>query len=104
MSTEAKSWRCFHCDEVFTDPEAAREHFGDLGLSVGVVVWDEPACKIDPREYRRMKRELERYQAEDADLHRQIEHLKSEHQQALMRAEEAGYDRGLRDGSKLWYP
>lgn len=23
------SWRCFHCGEVFTDAEKAREHFGD---------------------------------------------------------------------------
>jgi hypothetical protein len=24
-----KYWRCFHCDEVFTTEEAAREHFGE---------------------------------------------------------------------------
>ena len=26
-------WRCFHCDEVFTDPADARRHFGDYPLS-----------------------------------------------------------------------
>lgn len=30
-------WRCFHCDEVFTDRTAARRHFGD-------VLDDMPAC------------------------------------------------------------
>jgi hypothetical protein len=24
----ADHWRCFHCDEVFTDPESAADHFG----------------------------------------------------------------------------
>lgn len=32
-------WRCFHCDEVFTDEAAAREHFGnDLGAQAGCVI------------------------------------------------------------------
>lgn len=32
-----KSWRCFHCDEVFADPGAAADHFGrDLH--------EEPGC------------------------------------------------------------
>lgn len=25
---ERRSWRCFHCDKVFTDPLDARQHFG----------------------------------------------------------------------------
>lgn len=25
-----KSWRCFHCDQVFTTPGSAREHFGGV--------------------------------------------------------------------------
>lgn len=35
----ATDWRCFHCDEVFTTPGAARDHFG--------VESDEPGCLID---------------------------------------------------------
>ena len=34
------TWRCFHCSEVFTDKDAAREHFGFITLL-------EPGC-IDP--------------------------------------------------------
>lgn len=33
---EQKLWRCFHCDQVFTDEFAARQHFGQLEES--------PAC------------------------------------------------------------
>lgn len=31
-----KQWTCFHCDETFTDVDAAREHFGaDAGATPG---------------------------------------------------------------------
>ena len=40
--SKRKKWRCFHCDEVFTDKRAAWEHFGDTGC-----VSDVPAC-VDP--------------------------------------------------------
>jgi hypothetical protein len=33
-----RSWRCFHCDEVFTDEETARAHFGTEMEN------DHPAC------------------------------------------------------------
>lgn len=37
-------WRCFHCDEVFTTEESAREHFGEDP--------DEPAaCQRGPAEF-----------------------------------------------------
>lgn len=31
--TSGDCWRCFHCDEVFTDLEKAREHFGNTLLT-----------------------------------------------------------------------
>jgi hypothetical protein len=38
---EAKaSWRCFHCDEVFTTPAAARDHFGATECA-------DPGCLVD---------------------------------------------------------
>ena len=89
-----KSWRCFHCDEVFTDRAAALEHFGSSTL-------DEPACQTDAARLRTLEKELRRYRDEDTDLHRQVEHLTTEHQTALRREEEMGYARGLRDGQEL---
>ena len=92
--TTKKTWRCFHCDEVFTDPAAARDHFGESVL-------DQPACQTDALRLRALEKELRRYRNEDTGLHRQIAHLKTEHAQALLRAEEAGYAKGLKDGRNL---
>jgi hypothetical protein len=92
--TEGESsmnWRCFHCDEVFTDRESARMHFGPNQLST-------PACQIDATQLRKLEEQLRRYSEEDTDLQRQIRRLEAEHHLALQRAEELGYSRGLRDG------
>jgi hypothetical protein len=37
---EKKEWRCYHCNEVFTDPAAAREHFGSDEYETG----ETPGC------------------------------------------------------------
>ena len=92
-----KKWRCFHCDEVFTNEADARLHFGPSCDR-------DPACQVDAKHLRDLETELARYRSEDTDLHRQIEHLKTEHSQALMRAEEAGYAKGLKDGRELATP
>ena len=84
-----REWRCFHCDEVFTDPEDARRHFGD-DLS-------DAACQIDASAVREMERELARYRAEDSDKDRDMYRMQAEHTVALRRAEEEGYRRGLID-------
>lgn len=87
-------WRCFHCDEVFTDAEAARLHFGPTSQH-------KPACQLDVKYLRQLETELERYRAEDTDLHRQLAQQQTAHQFALRRAEEAGYSQGLRDVRQL---
>lgn len=89
-----KSWRCFHCDEFFTDPKEAATHFGGVQGA-------QPLCKFDGDEIRHMEWCLAKYRDEDTDLHRQIASLQGEHTQALMRAEEAGYAKGLKDGREL---
>lgn len=38
--TQRKTWRCFFCDEVFTTPGAAADHFGSMFGS-------EPGCLVD---------------------------------------------------------
>ena len=88
-----EEWRCFHCDEVFTDRESAENHFG---ASVACA----PMCQIFGKTVRAMEDQLRSYQNEDTDLHRRIASMQTEHQQALMRAEESGYAKGLRDGCK----
>ena len=87
---ERPTWRCFHCDLTFTDKFEAEIHFGRSEHF-------QPMCLVDAINYREMEERMRRYNDEDADLHRQIHRMESDHQQALMREEEKGYARGLKD-------
>lgn len=90
-----KQWRCFHCDEVFTNRRWAAEHFGADG--------DMPACRLKSHEghlvtyIRELEEQLVRYRANDSHVMRSIYTLEADHRQALIRAEEEGYNRGVRD-------
>lgn len=99
-------WRCFHCDDVFTTVGAASDHFGPHPAST-------PGCVIDKvlpeggtntqrglgllMALRRAEAELARYREEDTDLHLALHAKECERNTAVMRAEEQGYARGLRD-------
>lgn len=93
-----KKWRCFHCDEVFSSRQFAVIHFGLDGTAL-------PACKIAAHEghlityIRDLEARLDRYRADDSDVMRSIYTLEADHRQALSRAEEEGYNRGVRDMS-----
>lgn len=89
---EAVKWRCFHCDEAFTDEAAARDHFGRSERQ-------SPACQIDAAEYRKMEARMLSYNEEDSEMHRQIYRMESAHAAALKAEEEKGYARGLTDGA-----
>jgi hypothetical protein len=86
----AREWRCFHCDEVFTDAAEARAHFGDT-------LYRDSACQIPVERFREIEQEITRYRLEDTDLHREMQRLTAEHAVALRREEEKGYARGLKD-------
>ena len=85
----APEWRCFHCDEILTTKEAALEHFGPHCMSV-------PACQIDIAKYREMEEYHDRCLAEDSDSERQFHAMRSDHERALIREEQRGFDRGLK--------
>lgn len=87
-------WRCFHCDETFTDAKEAALHFGTTQAQ-------KPACQLNLKWLRYVERQLERYRDEDTDLHRQMHAMASRHQTELRREEEKGYARGLRDGMAM---
>jgi hypothetical protein len=98
-----KQWRCFHCDEVFIRPACAAEHFGrDEGKT--------PACLLKSYEghlvtyIRELENQLEQYRSEDSHVMRSIYSMEADHCQALIRAEEVGYDKGVRDMSSLSHP
>lgn len=94
-----KQWRCFHCDEVFISERGARDHFG---ANDGAT----PACQIKGGEIhlvhhiRKLEAELEVYRSEDRDLLWALYSFESDHQQALIREEQRGYERGLADGRR----
>jgi hypothetical protein len=47
------------------------------------------------------KEELPRYRVEDSDADRRFYAMQADHFQALKRAEEEGYEKGLRDARNL---
>lgn len=98
-STPALGWTCFHCGETFPPTmlgqRQARDHFG-------ADPFDDAACRIkdgDERhlvqKLRRAQIELARYRAEDSDKDRQFYAMQADHEVALRREEERGYERGL---------
>jgi hypothetical protein len=89
------SWRCFHCNEIFTDEKEARLHFGNYGET------GTPACKVDAAHLRDLEDQLRSYRNEDTDLHRQLQSMETEHSIALRREEEKGYAKGLKDYTAL---
>ena len=95
-------WRCFHCDDVFTDERLARDHFGASEDR-------QPACIIKAgaegslvSALREVERQLEEAWAaiheESTEAARAYYNQQSRHYAQLRAAEEAGYERGLADG------
>ena len=89
-----KSWRCFHCDEVFITKESAMAHFGKYDGSL-------TACELSKVDgglavtVRRLEDELGRYYVEDSDMDRKLNGIFADHRQALIREEEIGFAKGL---------
>src|SRR5689334_5391119 len=87
-SAQQAHWRCFHCDETFTDVEEARAHFG---ANEG----DTAACRIDADELARIRG----IEADNAELRRENERLDNDAR--LWHESEA--DRVRRIGNCQWW-
>lgn len=97
--TPAHGWTCFHCGEnfpgTFVGHRDAQRHFGgSIHARAACLTKQEKGILIALRDAEAL---LVRYREEDTDLHRAIARLQSEHSTALIREEEKGYNRGLRD-------
>ena len=94
-----KQWRCFFCDDVFTSHKAAALHFGAFDSCEP----DTTACKLMAHqehvlEYiRGLEDEIRLYQAENHPMLKAMFTLEADHRQALIRAEESGYNKGVQD-------
>lgn len=92
-------WRCFHCDATFTKAQAkhAAEHFGRDEGQTPVCMMRVPGEAGLLAALRKAQDELASYRAEDTALMRAIGCQAADYEQRLIRAEELGYARGLRD-------
>lgn len=97
-----KQWRCFHCDELFRSRREAAVHFGADQDS-------EPLCALKASDghlgvyIRDLEQQLDQYRAEDSHVLRAMHTQSADHSQALIREEEKGYERGVRDMKALGY-
>jgi hypothetical protein len=90
-----KQWRCFHCDEVFTNPFYAGIHFGAAEDATCACVLPHEQHLVE--HIRDLEQRLESYRTESDKVMRSIMTLEDEHRRALRREEEKGYERGMRD-------
>lgn len=93
-----KTWRCFHCDELFTNPRHAASHFGvEEGTTPGcVAVLRHGESHLLDR-IRDLTQQLSRFYEEDGDIMRWQVTKESDHRRALICEEERGYEKGCRD-------
>lgn len=91
-----KTWRCFHCDEVFYSERQAAIHFGNAE-------YDHPACKLAHHEgplidyIRKLETELAQYRDESHALLIAAYSLNMTTRGLAVEAEQRGYDKGVSD-------
>lgn len=93
QQAEPTTWRCFHCEEVFTDRDSARDHFGSSEQQ-------RPACEIDIKHIRWLEESHRRNVEDDTEALRTIRGLAGEHETLRRRAEDDGFARGLAEAKK----
>jgi hypothetical protein len=91
---DGHEWRCFHCGEVFTDEESAALHFGSSE-------YQQAYCTIPVEHFRWMEAQHRRHLEDDSEASRTIQGILCEHENLRRRAEEIGYERGLRDAQRF---
>lgn len=99
MKPGNRRWRCFHCDEVFTSLRCAAIHFGANEAATCACVLPHEQHLVE--HIRDLEAQLDRYRAEDSSVMRSIYTLEVDHRQALIRAEEEGYNKGVRDMTRM---
>lgn len=99
----AREWRCFHCDELFTDPALAAQHFGcEIEDMAACRQLDQPAHELLAM-VSSLHADLRRACAEDTPADRLYHSMSADRARAVREAEEQGYRRGLEDGRRDWF-
>lgn len=101
--TREVEWRCFHCGDTFTKEQLAhaREHFGRDEGEIPVCLMRVPGESGLIAALRKAQDELASWRAECDPLTRAIEAQAADYEQRLIREEEKGYARGLKDYTKV---
>lgn len=92
-------WTCFHCGETFKKPGSARDHFGaDQTATPGCLIKVSPGGELSLlMSLRKSEAMLSEYMNDSSAHFAHACEIQSRHSEHLRRAEEAGYERGLRD-------
>ena len=102
------AWRCFHCGDTFTDERSARLHFGRDETSEAACVIKAGAEGSLLKALRDAEEQaddaIQRMHNESTDAALAFHQQRCRHNQALIAAEEAGYEKGLADGRALSTP
>lgn len=97
-------WRCFHCDEVFTNRIDAAEHFGiDEGATAACRLTAEQDdlvrfIRSQELDIRRLQRAVSQ---ESGEACRLVESMRSRHANELRQAEELGFGRAVAEMQRL---
>jgi hypothetical protein len=95
-----KSWRCFHCDEVFTDIDLARGHFSPP------YPFNQPTCQTPDlintimKVITEQKDQLARYIAEDSDCVRQAYSVGLQAARDIQAANDKGFADGVMEARR----
>ena len=92
-------WRCFHCGEGFTKAQrgCAKLHFGRDERSSPVCLMRVPGEHDLLTALRRAEHELESRREDIDPLLNALTSMDADHARAPRRAEEDGYNKGVRD-------
>ena len=104
----AEEWRCFHCGDVFKDRRSARLHFGRDEQSEAACVIKAGAEGSLLKALRDAEEQaddaIQRMHNESTDAALAFHQQRCRHNQALIAAEESGYEKGLADGRAFSTP
>jgi hypothetical protein len=101
-----KQWRCYHCDELFSNLRCAAVHFGADESATTACLLSHERHLVE--HIRNLENQPTSYRTESDNVLKSIMALEADHRQALMREEEKGFTRGLcagrRYGSQVTMP
>lgn len=94
---EPKEWRCFHCDEVFTDRQEAMLHFGidELKNPACLIKGDRPLLQALREAEEQADQVLHDLHCENTETLRAYRNLQQRFAKVTEALEQTGFDKGV---------